>query len=91
MSLEEHTELPLQPEREAQSSLEPLTHHPTMFKAQAQWCWPLQMGEASWEEANRKTNITWELWTSFQTESPQIFLVCPLVIKRPSHEKMGDP
>ena len=46
MSLEEHTELPLQPEREAQSSLEPLTHHPTMFKAQAQWLLALTDGRS---------------------------------------------
>lgn len=37
MSLAGDTELPQQPERAAQGSLEPLTHHPTVFKAQAQW------------------------------------------------------
>ena len=42
---------------------------------------PLAMGEASREEANTETNTTWELWTSFQTESPQIYLGRPLAKK----------
>lgn len=37
VSLAGDTELPLQPERAAQGSLEPLTHHPTAFTAQIQW------------------------------------------------------
>ena len=60
---------------------------PPLSRPKSSGCWRLAMGEASWEEANRKTNITWELWTSFQTESPQISLFYPLTKKRPSHEK----
>ena len=37
MSLAGDTELPPQPERAAQGSLEPLTHHPTAYMAQIQW------------------------------------------------------
>ena len=36
-SLAGDTELPPQPERAAQGSLEPMTHHPTAFTAQIQW------------------------------------------------------
>ena len=49
----------------------------------------LAMGKASLEEANRKTKTTWELWTNFQTESPQVSLVCPLAIKGPLMKKWG--